>query len=90
MNSCNDLRNKYVEDYNAGKKPSASKYIADIKALSYLGNISESDLKILRNKYLHWSVKANQIGLDARPNDNAPKKRGALAAQYRKRNIQNG
>lgn len=90
MNSCNDLRNKYVEDYNAGKKPSASKYIADIKALSYLGNISESDLKILRNKYLHWSVKANQIGLDARPNDNAPKKRGALASQYRKRNIQNG
>lgn len=90
MNSCNDLRNKYVDDYNAGKKPSASKYIADIKALSYLGNISESDLKILRNKYLHWSVKANQIGLDARPNDNAPKKRGALAAQYRKRNIQNG
>ncbi|WP_052248357.1 T6SS phospholipase effector Tle1-like catalytic domain-containing protein [Chryseobacterium taiwanense] len=90
MNSCNNLRNQYVDDYNAGKKPSASKYIADIKALSYLGNIGENDLKTLRNKYLHWSVKANQIGLDARPNDNAPKTRGALAAQYRKRNIQNG
>jgi hypothetical protein len=90
MNSCNSLRNQYVDDYNAGKKPSASKYIADVKALSYLGNIGENDLKTLRNKYLHWSVKANQIGLDARPNDNAPKTRGALAAQYRKRNIQNG
>jgi len=90
MNSCNNLRNQYVDDYNAGKKPSASKYIADIKALSYMGNIDENDLKTLRNKYLHWSVKANQIGLDARPNDNAPKTRGALAARYRKRNIQNG
>jgi hypothetical protein len=46
------------------------------KSTVLFGNISESDLKILRNKYLHWSVKANQIGLDARPNDNAPKKEG--------------
>jgi hypothetical protein len=90
MNACNNLRNKYVDEYNAGKKPSSSKYIQDIKALSYLGHINSEDLKTLRNKYLHWSVKANQIGLDAKPNDNAPKRKGALAAQYRKRNIQNG
>lgn len=90
MNACNQLRNKYVDDFKAGKKPSAAKYKQDIKAISYLGHIGEEDLKKLRNQYLHWSVKANQIGLDAKPNDNAPKKRGALAAQYRKRNIQNG
>ncbi|KQT25991.1 hypothetical protein ASG22_04665 [Chryseobacterium sp. Leaf405] len=90
MNACNDLRNKYVDDYKAGKNPSASKYISDIKALSYLGHIDPEDLKKLRKEYLHWSVKANQIGLDAKPNDNAPKRKGALAAQYRKRNIQNG
>lgn len=90
MNACNNLRNTYVDDYKAGKNPSASKYISDIKALSYLGHIDPEDLKMLRNKYLHWSVKANQIGLDAKPNDNAPKRKGALAAQYRKRNIQNG
>lgn len=89
-NACNQLRNNYVEDFKAGKKPSVAKYKQDIKAISYLGHIQEEDLKKLRNEYLHWSVKANQIGLDARPNDNAPKRRGALAAQYRKRNIQNG
>ncbi|WP_415326061.1 T6SS phospholipase effector Tle1-like catalytic domain-containing protein [Chryseobacterium sp. MMS23-Vi53] len=90
MNACNNVRNKYVGEYNEGKKPSVSKYIQEIKALSYLGKIDSDDLKTLRNQYLHWSVKANQIGLDAKPNDNAPKRKGALAAQYRKRNIQNG
>ncbi|WP_294287589.1 DUF2235 domain-containing protein [uncultured Chryseobacterium sp.] len=90
MNACNNLRNKYVEDYKAGKNPSISKYIKDIKAISYLGHIKSDDLKKLRNRYLHWSVKANQIGLNAKPNNDAPKKKGALAAQYRKRNIQNG
>jgi len=90
MNVCNDLRNKYVKEYDEGKKPSAAQYIKDIKAVSYLGHIDPEDLKILRNQYLHWSVKANQIGLDARPNDNAPKRKGALEAKYRKRNIQNG
>ncbi len=90
MNACNDLRNKYVDEYNAGKKPSKSDYIKDVKKLSYLGYIDPEYLKTLRNKYLHWSVKANQIGLDAKPNNNAPKTQGALAAQFRKRNIQDG
>ncbi|MFP7657835.1 T6SS phospholipase effector Tle1-like catalytic domain-containing protein [Chryseobacterium proteolyticum] len=90
MNACNDLRNKYIEAYNSGDTSSSSRYIKDIKAISYLGHIDKEDLKILRNQYLHWSAKTNQIGLDTRPNDNAPKERGALEAKYRKRNIQDG
>ncbi|WP_261513007.1 T6SS phospholipase effector Tle1-like catalytic domain-containing protein [Chryseobacterium paludis] len=90
MNACNDVRNKYVKEYDSGKKPSTSQYIKDIKAISYLSYIDSEDLKALRNKYLHWSAKTNQIGLDTRPNDNAPKERGALEAKYRKRNIQDG
>ncbi|KMQ69156.1 hypothetical protein ACM39_03325 [Chryseobacterium sp. FH2] len=90
MNACNDIRNKYVDEYNAGKKPSKSDYINDIKKLSYLGHIDPEDLKTLRNEYLHWSVKANQIGLDAKPNNDAPKAKGALEAKFRKRYIQDG
>ena len=90
MNACNDVRNKYIEAYNSGDTSLSSRYIKDIKAISYLGHIDKEDLKILRNQYLHWSAKTNQIGLDTRPNDNAPKERGALEAKYRKRNIQDG
>jgi hypothetical protein len=90
MNACNDMRNKYIKEYQTGNTSSTAQYIKDIKAISYLSHIESEDLKILRNKYLHWSAKTNQIGLDTRPNDNAPKERGALEAKYRKRNIQDG
>jgi len=90
-NQCNEIRNQYVKEYNEGRKPSATKYIKDIKSLSYISKVGNvDDLKTLRNKYLHWSVKANQIGLSPNPNNNAPKKEGALEAKYRKRNIQDG
>ncbi|MBT2621189.1 DUF2235 domain-containing protein [Chryseobacterium sp. ISL-6] len=90
MNACNDVRNKYVNNYQAGNKPSVSQYIKDIKALSYLRHIDSENLSKLRNKYLHWSAKTNQIGLDTRPNDDAPKRTGALEAKFRKRFIQDG
>lgn len=90
-NGCNQIRNKYVNEFNKGSKPSAAQYIQDVKALNYLNKISDiNDLKRLRHEYLHWSVKANQIGLSPKPNNDAPKKEGALTAQYRKRHIQDG
>jgi hypothetical protein len=64
--------------------------LAEIKKISYLDFVEEQDLKDLRHQYLHWSVKANQLGLGAKPQNNAPKKEGALEAKYRKRHIQNG
>jgi len=90
MNACNELRNQYVKKYIHGDNPSVAEYLAEIKKISYLDFIEEQDLKDLRHQYLHWSVKANQIGLSAKPNNDAPKKEGALEAKYRKRNIQDG
>lgn len=90
MNACNDLRNKYIEKHIHGDNPSVAEYIAEIKKISYLDFVEELDLKDLRHRYLHWSVKANQVGLGAKSQNNAPKKEGALEAKYRKRHIQNG
>lgn len=90
MNACNDLRNKYVEKYINGKNPSVAEYLAEIKKITYLDFVEEQDLKDLRHQYLHWSVKANQLGLGAKSQNNAPKKEGALEAKNRKRHIQNG
>jgi Uncharacterized alpha/beta hydrolase domain (DUF2235) len=90
MNACNDLRNQYVEKYIKGENPSVAEYLAEIKKISYLDFLEEQDLKDLRHQYLHWSVKANQLGLGAKSQNNAPKKEGALEAKYRKRHIQNG
>ncbi|WP_160137844.1 phospholipase effector Tle1 domain-containing protein [Chryseobacterium sp. c4a] len=86
MNTCNTFRNGYVEQPHS----SAAEYVQGLKKISYLDKIDENDLKILRGQYLHWSVKANQIGLDVKPYDNGPKKKGALENKHRKRNIQNG
>lgn len=89
-NTCNALRNQYVEKYVNGEKPSATEYLSEIKKISYLDFVDEQDLKELRHKYLHWSVKANQLGLGAKSQNNAPNKEGALESKYRKRHIQNG
>jgi Uncharacterized conserved protein (DUF2235). len=90
MNACNDLRNLYVDKHIKGENPSVAEYLAEIKKISYLDFVEEQDLKDLRHQYLHWSVKANEVGLDAKSQNNAPKKEGALEAKYRKRHIQNG
>lgn len=75
MIACNDLRNKYVSEYTNGQNPSFTNYIDDIKKITYLDFITnKKDLKVLRNEYLHWSVKANQLGLGAKSQNNAPKK----------------
>lgn len=65
-------------------------YLKELEAVSYLDYIDIDDLKELRNKYLHWSVKSNQIGLDPQRNRDAPNTNEALTAKYRKRHIQNG
>lgn len=82
--NCNDLRNQYVKDYNKGKRPSDSKYIAESKKYSYLdAEISTDDLKKLRNLYLHWSANLATFGM-------GPRISGAKPASERKRYILNG
>lgn len=88
MNTCNDLRNEYIAKHLRGE--STADYLTEIKKISYLDFVDEQDLKKLRHEYLHWSVKANRIGLGAKSQRDAPKKEGALEAKYRKRHIQNG
>ena len=59
MNKCNEIREKYVDEYDPDKTISSEQYIKEIKQISYLSHISIDVLKNLRNKYLHWSVSDN-------------------------------
>lgn len=92
VNACNNLRNSYIEMYNGDlydKKSINEEYLSKLKRKSYLNYIDEEVLKKLRNQYLHWSVKANELGLGSRESQ-APAKDGAFEGQYRKREIHNG
>ncbi|GAA3727949.1 hypothetical protein GCM10022422_07260 [Flavobacterium ginsengisoli] len=92
VNVCNDLRNSYVEMYNGDlydKNSINEEYLSKLKRKSYLNYIDEEVLKKLRNQYLHWSVKANELGLGSRESQ-APAKDGAYEGRYRKREIHNG
>ncbi|GAA4773946.1 MULTISPECIES: T6SS phospholipase effector Tle1-like catalytic domain-containing protein [Flavobacterium] len=86
FNACASIRNKYVGTYNRTKKDFdifSRVYIKEIKNENYTNYINETDLKKLRNEYLHWSVKSNLFGLSAR-------EEGALPQNKRKREIHNG
>lgn len=92
VNACNNLRSSYVEMYNGDLVDKSSidrDYLSRLKQLSYLDYIDEEVLKKLRNQYLHWSVKANELGLGSRESQ-APNKDGAYESRFRKREIQNG
>ncbi len=92
VNACNDLRNSYVEMYKEGlvdKQSINHDYLWKLKKLSYWDYLDLENLQKLRNQYLHWSVKANELGLGARESQ-APAKEGALLEKYRKREIHNG
>jgi len=92
VNSCNNLRNSYIEMYNGDlydKNSINEEYLSKLKRKSYLNYIDEEVLKKLRNQYLHWSVKANELGLGSRESQ-APAKDGAFEGRYRKREIHNG
>jgi len=71
-------RNKAIK----GEK-TVDQYITESKQISYLDYIDTEDLKKLRNKYLHWSVKADQFGLEPRFTE-------ILPVEKRKREIHNG
>ncbi|WP_282630352.1 phospholipase effector Tle1 domain-containing protein [Empedobacter sedimenti] len=62
MNKCNQIREKYVKEYNSGNTVNTAQYIKDIKQISYLSDLPIDVLKNLRNKYLHWSV-SDKIGM---------------------------
>ena len=64
------------------KKP-VSQYIMESKNIKYLDYITVKDLKELRNRYLHWSVKADKFGL-------GPRFEEILPIEKRKRQIHNG
>ena len=81
ISQCNNLRNQYVNDYNAGKHPSAGQYINEAKNYSYLD--SDIDIKKLRNLYLHWSANLDTFGM-------GPGVSGPRPAAERKRYILNG
>ncbi|MDY0990512.1 hypothetical protein SOM12_24010 [Flavobacterium sp. CFBP9031] len=86
------MRNSYVEMYNGDlydKNSINEEYLSKLKRKSYLNYIDEEVLKKLRNQYLHWSVKANELGLGSRESQ-APAKDGAYEGRYRKREIHNG
>ncbi|MBF4464208.1 phospholipase effector Tle1 domain-containing protein [Flavobacterium sp. LC2016-12] len=85
MVACNNLRNEYIKN----KPTSDQEYLKELRQISYLDYIDPEDLKTLRNEYLHWSVKANRLGLKTRESQ-APSKEGALKQQYRKREIHHG
>lgn len=78
MNACNQKRNDFV----AGKI--SGNYIDDIKHIHYQNFITEENLKLLRNQYLHWSVKYGDLVVNG---ENAS---GVLPASQRKRTIQDG
>ncbi|PWB28234.1 phospholipase effector Tle1 domain-containing protein [Flavobacterium sp. HTF] len=61
----------------------ATQYIKESKQINYQDYINDDDLKKLRNKYLHWSVKADQFGLGPRFDE-------VLPVEKRKREIHNG
>lgn len=91
-NACNDLRNSYIEMYKEDlydKQSLDHDYLWKLKKLSYWDYLDLETLQKLRNQYLHWSVKANEIGLGARESQ-APTKEGALQEKFRKREIHNG
>ena len=71
-------RNEAIKENKSGPQ-----YVNESKQISYRDYINEQDLKTLRNRYLHWSVKAEQFGLEARFTD-------VLPEEKRKRQIQNG
>lgn len=81
MNACTSLRNKYIEEYN--KTNSSGDYVEKIKTLHYEDFIDVEDLKILRNKYLHWSASVTKLGL-------GPRIGMVTNSKERKRNIQDG
>jgi|GEM_PF-2890526 len=86
FNACVSLRNRYIDAYNNGKqnfKELSEAYYQDLQKISYISYIPPADLKKLRNRYLHWSVKSNLLGLSAR-------KEGPLQQEKRKREIHNG
>ena len=68
------------EAIKAGKP--VAEYLKESKQISYLAYLDPEDLKKLRHRYLHWSVKADQFGIGPRFDE-------VLPIEKRKREIHN-
>lgn len=85
-NASINIRNGYVNQYNKELEnfDSYSKnYLKEVKQINYTTYLNTDDLYLLRNNYLHWSVKSSLTGLSARIEGDAPQ-------NERKREIHNG
>ncbi|WP_309608049.1 DUF2235 domain-containing protein [Flavobacterium sp.] len=86
VNACINKRGEYIDSIEKGTgslESFATSYISDVKQLHYKNFMELADLKKLRNKYLHWSVKSNFVGL-------GPKNSGSLKEELRKRHTYHG
>ncbi|PJJ62955.1 phospholipase effector Tle1 domain-containing protein [Chryseobacterium geocarposphaerae] len=84
IKACNDLRNEYVKKSNEGVNISASEYINKSENYNYMSfNVNETDLKTIRNKYLHWSANLDTFGM-------GPRISGVKKVSERKRTILDG
>ncbi|WP_160136480.1 phospholipase effector Tle1 domain-containing protein [Chryseobacterium sp. c4a] len=81
MNACSTLRNTYIAEFN--RNNSSGDYLSKIKTLHYEDFVDLDKLKILRNKYLHWSASATKIGY-------GPRVGKVESGKNRTRNIQYG
>lgn len=81
MNTCNIVRNTYIEEYN--RSNSWGDYLTKIKTLHYEDFVDLEKLKMLRNQYLHWSASATKTGY-------GPRVGKVSNAKERTRNIQYG
>ncbi|MFK7078639.1 DUF2235 domain-containing protein [Flavobacterium oreochromis] len=83
---CQNFRNECIRTQDSARYTS---YLHQTKKISYLDFIAPSLLKELRNRYFHWSVRADAFGLNERTNSLgiAP---GPQTFDKRKREIQNG
>jgi uncharacterized protein (DUF2235 family) len=71
-------RNEAIRENKSGPQ-----YVNESKQIKYLDYINPDDVKELRNRYLHWSVKADEFGLE-------PRFKEILPEEKRKRQIHHG
>ncbi|AEW86398.1 hypothetical protein FCOL_12825 [Flavobacterium columnare ATCC 49512] len=83
---CQNFRNECIRTQDAARY---IRYLNQPKKISYLDFIALPVLKELRNRYFHWSVRADAFGLNERTNALGIEP-GPQTFDKRKREIQNG
>ena len=66
LHICHSLRNSYIYHINKGEAVKEEDYLTGLWAVPYTSFIDTEHLKVLRNKYLHWSANGYKTGMGAR------------------------